>query len=271
MQLQRNLSQLKQANLQIYGVSYDSEETLKSFSDQYGITFDLLSDSESETIKRFGILNTLVTEEDVIPDGGSYYGIPFPGVYIVNPEGEIIEKFFNRSYSTRQSAGTILNSALGEVLKPEQGPSEEFESEQISFSAFLADPELKLEVVSTLYVRFELAPGFHIYAEPLPEGFFPTTVSIEPVDGLTLGEPAYPPTKIKNFEALEVQLPIYEGVVDVSVPITANAKILNWTLRDKPESIDVNVTINYQTCSESICYLPKSETVTMTIPLGALQ
>ncbi len=273
MQLQRQLSELQEANIEVYGVSYDTVEELKQFSEQYGITYNLLSDADSATIKRFGILNTLIEEDNPIKTaaGRSYYGIPFPGVYVINQQGVVTEKFFNRSYSTRNSAGTILNSALGEVLKPEAEETAEFSAEQIKFSAFLADPELKLEYSSTLYVRFELAEGFHIYADPLPSGFFATTVTVQEKEGLTLGDAIYPSTKIKEFKELEVELPIYEGNVDVAIPITANAKILNWMLPEKPESIDVDIDVRYQVCSESICYLPKQETLTMTLPLGALQ
>ena len=43
-------------------ISYDPVETLAAFSRQRGITFPLLSDAGSETIKRYGILNTVVED-----------------------------------------------------------------------------------------------------------------------------------------------------------------------------------------------------------------
>ena len=43
-------------------ISYDPVETLAAFSRQRGITFPLLSDSGSQTIKRYGILNTVVDQ-----------------------------------------------------------------------------------------------------------------------------------------------------------------------------------------------------------------
>ena len=262
--MQGKLEQLNNAGIQIVGVSYDPVSALKEFSDEYSIGYNLLSDADSAVIKEFGILNTLIEEDAAL------YGIPFPGVYVLDEEGLVSEKFFNRSYTTRNSAGSILNSALGEVLKPESGPAVDYSSEQIKFSAFLADPELKLEYVSTLYVQFQVADGLHIYADPLPGGFIPTTVTVAETKGLTLGEPKYPPTQMKTFAALGVELPVYSGVVNVAIPITANAEVLNWTLRDKPESIDIEIDVNYQVCSDTFCYLPKSEHLTMTVPLGPL-
>jgi len=266
------LQTLSAAGIKVYGVSYDAVSELKAFSDRYSIGYDLLSDSDSAVITEVGILNTLIEEDSQVmsPAGKSFYGLPFPGVFVLDEEGLVAEKFFNRSYATRDSAGSILNSAMGEVLKPESTPEVDFANEQIQFSAFLADPELKLEYNSMLYVRFTVAEGLHIYADPLPDGFIATTVSVNPVEGLTIGEPRYPPTEMMAFEALDVELPVYGGAVDVAIPITANADVLNWTLTDKPDSLELGIDVRYQVCSDVFCYLPKLEHLTMTVPLGPL-
>ena len=118
----------------------------------------------------------------------SFKELPFPGIYVLDEDGQVIEKFFNRSLAIRSSAGNILNSALGEILLPEDDPAVDFINDQIEFTAFLADPELQLEVRSTLYVRFEVTEGLHIYADPLPRGFIATTVSVADSAGLIVGE-----------------------------------------------------------------------------------
>lgn len=43
-------------------ISYDSPEILADFGKRHGITFPLLSDAGSATIRRYGILNTVVDE-----------------------------------------------------------------------------------------------------------------------------------------------------------------------------------------------------------------
>jgi predicted dithiol-disulfide oxidoreductase (DUF899 family) len=60
--LQGRLTELQQKGLGLAAISYDPVETLAAFSRQRGITFPLLSDAGSETIKRYGILNTVVDE-----------------------------------------------------------------------------------------------------------------------------------------------------------------------------------------------------------------
>ena len=64
-------------NIRVYGVSYDSEEQLRTFADGHDVTYDLLSDPDSAVIRKFGILNTLITPDDPEQGGGrSYYGLP---------------------------------------------------------------------------------------------------------------------------------------------------------------------------------------------------
>ena len=67
---------------------------MERFSKKYGITFDLLSDRRSVVIRQFGILNTVIDPDD--PRAGPFYGIPYPGTYVVDEAGVVTEKFFNR-------------------------------------------------------------------------------------------------------------------------------------------------------------------------------
>ncbi len=57
VQLQRDLKSIEDSGVQVVGISYDSPEVLKKFSDQMKITFPLLSDPESKTIEAYHIRN----------------------------------------------------------------------------------------------------------------------------------------------------------------------------------------------------------------------
>lgn len=67
-------------------ISYDSVEVPRTFAKRAGITIPLLSDPKSEIIKAFGILNTTV------PRNTEFYGVPFPGTYIVDERGRVKSK-----------------------------------------------------------------------------------------------------------------------------------------------------------------------------------
>jgi len=255
----------------VYGVSYDTPAQLSSFRDEYSVSYDLLSDVDSAVMREFGILNTLIFPDDSEQAAGrSFYGVPFPGVYLTDERGVVTEKFFHRHYATRESAGSIRDSALGEILARHEAPAAELGTDQVQVSAFLSDSSLKFETQSTVYVRFELQAGLHMYGRPLPEGFIASEATIPPTPGLRVGTAYYPPSRPRAFPELGVTLNVYEGVVDVAIPITPNADLLNWTSRNKPEEMDVTISVLFQVCSETICYIPQTETLALTIPIQPL-
>ena len=200
-----------------------------------------------------------------------FYGIPFPGVYVVDGDGRVTEKFFHRHYATRTSAGTIRDSAIGRILAKHEVPAAELGDEHVEVSVFLADEALKFEYTSTLHVRFEVADGYHIYADPLPDGFIASTAAVAPTKGVRTGEPVYPPTAEREFPELGVTLNVYgAGTTDVAIPIALGSEILNWPIQDKPTEIEIPVNVVYQACSETVCYVPKEETVVLKAPIEPL-
>ena len=274
VELQDRVGEFRAAGFDVYVISYDPQAALRRFADRYNITYDLLSDAGSAIIRRFGILNTIIDPGD--RRAWPYYGIPFPGTYVVNGSGIVTEKFFNRHYATRTSPATILDKALGRMLARPEAPAAVRRGRQATVTAFFAGKDLKLEVAHTLHVRLELPQGLHVYGEPLPEGFHATTVTLRPSDGIRVGAPIYPPTTPKRFEALGVTLSVYEGAVDVRVPVTRNAKWssvpeLRGRLGLPPlEAVGLDIVVNYQACSETICYRPERVRLSVTVPTADL-
>ena len=235
------------------------------------MTYDLLSDPDSAVIREFGILNTLVSPDDPEQAAGrSFYGVPFPGVYVTDEQGVVTEKFFHRHYATRESAGSIRDSALGEILVRHEAPAIELGTDQVQISAFLSDTSLKFETQSTVYVRFELEEGLHMYGRPLPDGYIASEATIPDTPGLRVGAARYPTTHPREFPALGVTLNVYEGVVDVAIPVTPNAELFNPGNRDQPDELAVPVSVLFQVCSETICYTPRTETLSLSLPVGPL-
>lgn len=81
MQLQKDLKQINEAGIQVVAISYDSVEILKKFSEQEEVTFPLLSDADSATIKAFGILNENAR--------GRQSGVPNPCTFLVGKDGKV--------------------------------------------------------------------------------------------------------------------------------------------------------------------------------------
>ena len=252
-------------------MSYDSQEQLLAFADQYDVTYDLLSDADSAVIREFGILNTLISPDDPEQAAGrSFYGVPFPGVYVTDENGVVTEKFFHRHYATRESAGAIRDSALGEILARHEAPAVELGTNQVQVSAFVSDASLKFETQSTVYVRFELEDGLHMYGRPLPDGYIASEATIPDTTGLRVGAARYPATHPREFPELKVTLNVYEGVVDVAIPVTPNAELFNPAGRDQPEELEIPVSVMFQVCSETVCYTPRTETLSLVVPVQPL-
>ena len=90
------------------GISYDSPEKLENFSGSSNISFPLVSDTNSSTIKAFGLLN-----EEVNPESRSF-GIPHPAVVFIDSTGVVKAVLREEGYRTRPSVESI--SAIVEKL-----------------------------------------------------------------------------------------------------------------------------------------------------------
>jgi peroxiredoxin len=88
-------------------ISYDSPAVLAHFASVHQITFPLLCDKGSAVIRRYGILNTN------IPRTHMFYGIPFPGEYLIAPDGRVTDKVFLSSYQDGATASEVLLKDFG--------------------------------------------------------------------------------------------------------------------------------------------------------------
>ena len=87
-------------------ITYDAPELQQAFIDAGDIDYPLISDVDAATMIALGILN-----EDYEP-GDSAYGIPHPGVFVVNRDNEIVGKIFIAGYRERVDAEATLRYAL---------------------------------------------------------------------------------------------------------------------------------------------------------------
>jgi DsbC/DsbD-like thiol-disulfide interchange protein len=110
-------------------------------------------------------------------------------------------------------------------------------------------------------VAFEVAPGWHIYGDPLPSEF--TTTKIKFDDQLlreqSLKMPA--PTPVK-FEALGETYPVYSG------KFNAIGKLgLKPTLA--PGDYKLAGTLEFQECNDTMCKLPQSVHFELPLTIAA--
>jgi peroxiredoxin len=104
--IQEHKALFDQAGLGLVAITYDEPALQQVFIDRYDITLPILSDIDALTFKTLGILNGDYQEGDF------QYGIPHPGMIVINPEGIVVGKLFLEAYSSRVDSAAALNFAL---------------------------------------------------------------------------------------------------------------------------------------------------------------
>lgn len=105
MKLQEHQAEFEQAGLKVIAITYDAPQKQQPFIDRFNIKFPVLSDIEATTVKNLGILNKEYAEGDFA------YGIPYPGIFILNTDKTIMGKVFIAGYKQRLESNALLNYA----------------------------------------------------------------------------------------------------------------------------------------------------------------
>ena len=97
VQLQKDLGAIRATGTEVVGISYDSVETLSKFAKSGGITFPLLSDAGSATIRAYGI--------------EARSGFAHPGTYLVDQDGIVRAALFLENYARRHKNSELIEAA----------------------------------------------------------------------------------------------------------------------------------------------------------------
>ena len=105
MQLTEIAEQFEEMGLSVVAMTYDSVEMLKTVEEDQGIEFALLHDEDVTHVNALGIRNM-----DYEP-GHRVYGIPYPGIFLVDSDGVIRAKFAEEDYRDRPDFEFVLEAA----------------------------------------------------------------------------------------------------------------------------------------------------------------
>jgi peroxiredoxin len=260
VELQSRLGELKAQGLGLAVITYDSPAILADFSRRRGITFPLLSDSGSQTIRAYGILNTTV------PEGTSNYGIPFPGTFLIDRTGKVTSRFFEEAYQERNTVSTIM-IALGKARTP--ASAKRIETDHLEITSYVSD-----EVVapgSLFSVVFDVKPnaGIHVYA-PGANDYRVINFRIDPNPILTTRALQYPASEIYHFKPLDERVPVFQKpfrlVQSMAVSTSTDARAALKGV----DTITISGSLEYQACDDRLCFTPRSIPVTYTVKLRPL-
>ena len=149
------MPELRNKGFTVAVITYDSMAILADFARRRGITFPLLSDQGSATIKSYGLLNTTVDA------ASTNYGIPFPGTFLVNRQGVVTARFFEEAYQERNTVASILLK-LGEP--GHEVDAQRITTEHVEITTFVSDPVVAPGTLFSIVVDVRPRPGMHVYA-----------------------------------------------------------------------------------------------------------
>ena len=242
-----------------FAISYDAVDVLATFAAKHDITYTLLSDEGSKVIHALGLFNGDVFEHHAAygaPKRDQCWGVPYPGVFLLDEQGYVMQKRFQQSYRERETGVAVLERGFG-LSSSTHGTPVHGQAEGIQVAAHLDSSTYRAFQRLWLTVNIDIDAGLHVYGQPIPDGFIPLTVTVTPGEGLVVGTPEFPPPMLHQIEGLDEEFYIYEGKLAVTLPLTF--------IHDTDDAV-VQVAVRYQACSDELgCFMP--QTVTLQVPV----
>ncbi len=218
-------------------------------------------------IRAYGILN-----DQIRPGDALLHGIPYPGVYVTDEDGVVVSKFFHDTYKKRDSPELLIDAALGRIELADDAPQAVGSDPEVKITAAVhgGKGSIRQGIRRQLVVRFELSPGLHLYGEPVPEGMVPTTVRASGPPGLVFEEPVLPPTEPLRLDALDLELRVWSGCFDIAVPFYPTGELASEVRPLDRDRAPIEVTVRYQACDDETCLLPRTEKLSLELPLDVI-
>jgi AhpC/TSA family protein/cytochrome c biogenesis DsbD-like protein len=247
VELEKNKDEFKRLGLGLAAVSYDSVEVLHNFSERRAIHFPMLSDSDSKTIRALNILN------DTAPKDSPFFGIPFPGSFILDGKGVIVAKYFEEDFRERYTAADILARQFG-VSAPEG--KTEVEGRQLRLTASASNSSVAPGQRVALTLDIELKPNMHVYA-PGVEGYIAIDWRMKNSDAGTAHDIAYPPSTKLHLQAIDETVPVYRDRFRLTRDITIAQDAQLKPALDNTGKFAIEGVLRYQACDDRVCYIPQ--------------
>jgi AhpC/TSA family/Disulphide bond corrector protein DsbC len=259
VELEQQVKAYAARGVQVAAITYDSPGVLKSFAGRRAISYPLLSDEGSRTIKAFGILNGNIATDNPA------YGVPFPVTYLLDAKGRVKRKYFEEDYRERYSAANILVREFNDGVVAGQ----EIQAKHLKLRTSASNASVYVGSRVMLVLEVTLPPKMHVYA-PGVQGYKPIEWTMAESKGWIVTGPEFPPAKRLHLKAIGETVPVYERTVKIRRDLVAGQ---NAELRPAI-SADGNVTVDgvfrYQACDDKVCYVPEQVPLKWVFPVEPL-
>ena len=265
MELQGHFDELRRRGLGLAAISYDPVETLAAFSAQRGITFPLLSDQGSEIIKRYGLFN------ETVKSGTRAFGIPHPGIFVLNARAEVAARFFEEEYQDRFTLSNVLLRLDG-LEAPRGAPQSGARPTRAShLDVHLSASDAMVAPGNRLSLLVQVTPGrrIHVYA-PAAQDYIPVSIEVDASPLLKVHAPRFPPSEEYYFAPLKERVQVYQKPFTIAQDVTINASREAQDALKGMSEIRITGTLEYQACDDKVCFKPESIPLSWTMKLKPL-
>ena len=107
-QLQRLVAaapELQAMGINVASMTYDPVATLAAAAEEHDVAFPLLFDENVKHVNAMGLRNTQYEP------GQRAYGIPYPGIFLIDAQGVIRAKFAEEDYKLRPEFSLVMEEA----------------------------------------------------------------------------------------------------------------------------------------------------------------
>ena len=262
-------------------ISYDSREILADFAKRNRITYPLLSDQGSATIRRYGILNT-VAEEALGPNGKDpavladfqryvsvtqaaerFRGIPFPGTFVVDRQGRVTSRFFEDYYWERNTVSNIM-LRVGAANAPVQAI--QASTQHLEVRAYPSDASVALGTRFSLVADITPKRNMHVYA-PGASNYQVVALKVTPPAHVRTLPIRYPASEIYYFAPLKERVPVYQKPFTLTMEVVPEATAEARKAFAGRTELVISGSLEYQACDDSLCYTPSSVPMTWRVAL----
>ena len=247
----------------------------------------MLSDAGSATIKRYGLLNTLVeqalgpnrndpavkaeVEKHVSGIGArpDMAGMAFPGTLVVNRQGRVTSRFFEDFYIDRNTVSSLLIK-LGGTTGAAVAATK-ISTNHLDVTTYPSDAAVAPGNRFSLVVEVAPHPKLHVYAPGAEKsGYRVISLKIDPHPQLHVLPVAYPASEIYYFKPLKESVPVFQKQFRLVQELLLDGTPASQEALRGKEDLTLTGTLQYQACDDRICYNPVAVPLSWKLSLRSL-
>jgi hypothetical protein len=160
----------------------------------------------------------------------------------------------SHSAAPAKASSAGLGNAVGFTPLPQAAPN-------IGINGYTSTDKVQRGRMVQMAVVMDIPHGYHVNSNRPLESFLKATqLTVETTSGVRASAVIYPRALLRKFSFSKSNLSVYEGRVVLRFNVVAPAGFRDGNL-------EVKAKLNYQSCSDSLCYPPQSREVRVGLPV----